>query len=203
MKNFYKPSQPLWSNSGGNFTYREITPNENLQDLICCYWELKGDQESGSQCSYRVVADGCIDLFFPLENTNENYVMGFCDAFSEFHMPTKYRYLGVRFVPGSFPSVFNINAQELTGRSEPLIDVVKSLSQFIANCFDPADTLATAKGKFDTYFFNVVRSSTLVYDHRFQKALQFIIGNFANIKIEKDIDVGLSSRQCGACSHFM
>ena len=74
----YNPIQPTIKQSDENVTYQEIVPNQPLQEFIYCYWQLKTHKPLSEQFNYRVVADGCIDIFFGLNTPEESFVMGFC-----------------------------------------------------------------------------------------------------------------------------
>ena len=74
----YKPVQPAVKQSASGVTYLEFLPDIRLQKFIYCYWQLRTVQKLAEPFNYRIVADGCIDIFFELNNPQENYVMGFC-----------------------------------------------------------------------------------------------------------------------------
>ena len=65
------PLQPTL-NQAERVEYAEIFPDIRLQDFIYCYWELKTVQPLNKPFLFRVVADGCIDIFFDLAKSNEN-----------------------------------------------------------------------------------------------------------------------------------
>src|SRR5690606_17249532 len=101
--------------------------------------------------NYRVVADGCIDIYFELNNPRENYVMGFCKKFTEFPLDNTFNYVGIRFLPTMFPQIFRINAMELSNRYEYLQLVVSYLSDFISTSFNEKQKQEEIKGLLDNY----------------------------------------------------
>jgi len=138
LRALYLPIQPSISPAQTAVQYRELWPDVHLQDYIYCYWQLKTSQVLAEPFLYRVVADGCIDLFFDLNHPSENFVMGFCKNYTEFPLENQFNYVGVRFLPGQFPLLFRAHAAELSNRFESLQAVAPGAAQFIANRFEAA-----------------------------------------------------------------
>lgn len=104
IRQFYQPVQPAVSGTDKSYvTYLEFYPDQRLQDYIYCYWQLKATQKLQVPFRYRVVADGCIDIFFKFENPDESHVMGFATRFTEFPLGRLFHYVGIRFLPTAFP----------------------------------------------------------------------------------------------------
>jgi hypothetical protein len=120
IRQLYNPIQPTVKQSAKNVTYFEFLPDLKLQPYIYCYWELKTKQTLTEPFNYKVVADGCIDIFFELNNPQENFVMGFCKKYTEFPLDNSFHYIGVRFLPTMFPQIFNVDASEISNRFENL-----------------------------------------------------------------------------------
>ena len=96
IRQLYTPIQPTVKQSADNVTYSEFLPDLRLQDFIYCYWQLKTSIPLSEPFIYRVVSDGCIDIFFELNNPKDNFVMGFCKKFTEFPLDNSFHYIGVR-----------------------------------------------------------------------------------------------------------
>ena len=96
IRKFYKPVQPTVDWSSVKVSYTEFLPDIRLQEMIYCYWQLKTSEVLTEQFNYRVVADGCIDIFFELTNPADSYVMGFCKKFTEFPLENQFNYVGIR-----------------------------------------------------------------------------------------------------------
>ncbi len=62
LRPYYHPMQSVIPAEEKEVTYTEFLPCEALHSFIYCYWELKSPPRNTPFC-YRVVADGCIDLF--------------------------------------------------------------------------------------------------------------------------------------------
>ncbi|HEY0670241.1 MAG TPA: helix-turn-helix domain-containing protein [Sphingobacteriaceae bacterium] len=195
IRQLYKPIQPTVKQSADNVTYIEVLPCIELQSVIYCYWQLKTLKPLSDPFIYRVVADGCIDIFFELNNPQDNFVMGFCKKFTEFPLENSFNYIGVRFFPTMFPQLFKINASELSNRFEELKSVVPSTSNFITNNFNPEQTLDEAKEIFNSYFSDLIQKTKFDNDVRLYQAIEVILNNFGVLDIEKDLNTGISSRQ--------
>lgn len=195
IRQFYQPVQPTVKQVGKNVIYREISPDVRLSNVIYCYWELKTTQKLQNTFTYRVVTDGCMDIFFPLENPSDSYVMGFCKKFTEFPLDNTFHYVGVRFLPTMFPALFKVRARELSDRFEKLDLVLDETSKFIANRFYATDKPAGIKSTFDNYFLEKLKTTKTELDYRFHKALTVILKNCGVVNIQSDLDIGLSQRQ--------
>lgn len=175
--------------------YYEFLPDMGLQNFIYCYWQLKTSQPLSEQFNYQVVADGCINIFFELNNPQDNFVMGFCKKYTEFPLDNTFNYIGVRFLPTMFPQLFKVNASELSNRFEQLISVVPETSGFIKDSFSPQQSTEEIKSLFDRYFLELIAKTEFNNDNRLYRAIEIILKNSDVIDIESDLNTGISSRQ--------
>ncbi len=195
IRRLYRPLQPTVKQAGQGVSYREISPDDRLSNIIYCYWELKTNERLQDPFTYRVVADGCIDIFFQLDNPSENFVMGFCKKYTEFPLDNLFQYIGIRFLPTMFPALFKVDAKELSNRFERLEIVLKETSKFITDNFSVKDDFAAIKSKLDNYLVGLIKNANTNLDSRFQNALNIILINFGVVNIQTDLDIGLSQRQ--------
>jgi AraC-like DNA-binding protein len=195
IRQLYTPIQPNVKQAANDVMYQEFLPSPALQSYIYCYWQLKTIQTLSEQFNYRVVADGCIDIFFELDNPQENFVMGFCKKFTEFPLNNTFNYAGVRFLPTAFPQLFKINASELSNRFEDLSIVLPELSRFIKNNFNPQNPPQEITGRLDRYLVHLLSNVKIENDARLGNALDLILQNGGVVDIEKGLDTGLSPRQ--------
>ncbi|MBX7043436.1 MAG: helix-turn-helix domain-containing protein [Ignavibacteria bacterium] len=195
IRRLYRPVQPTVKQAGQSVSYREVSPDHRLSTIIYCYWELRTNERLQHPFTYRVVADGCIDIFFQLDKPSENFVMGFCKKYTEFRLDNSFQYIGIRFLPTTFPSLFNIDAKELSNRFERLEIVLNETSKFITDNFSSADDLEKIKSKLDTYLINITARANTSLDSRFQNALNIILKNYGVVNVQRDLDIGLSQRQ--------
>lgn len=195
IRPLYTPIQPTVKQAANGVMYQEFLPAPCLQSYIYCYWNLKTTQTLAEQFNYRVIADGCIDIFFHLENPQENFVMGFCKKFTEFPLSKTFNYAGIRFLPTIFPQLFRINASELSNCFEDLSIVLPEFSRFIKDHFNPRNTPQEITDRLDQYFVNLLSTVKTENDPRLGNALDLILLNDGVIAIEKGLDTGLSPRQ--------
>lgn len=195
IRTLYQPIQPTIRQSEKTVTYQEFMPSLFLQKFIYCYWQLKTTEKLSAPFNYKVVADGCIDIFFELDNPKANFVMGFCKKYTEFPLANEFNYVGVRFLPTMFPQIFGVNASELSNRFENLADVVPSTAAFIAEHFHEGLTKEKIQLKLDAYFRKVISKLDFNFDNRLYGAMKIILLNYGVLNIETDLDVGISTRQ--------
>ncbi len=195
IRNFYTPIQPTVKQASENVIYFEFLPAIELQNFIYCYWQLKTTKELSEQFNYRVVADGCIDIFFKLNNPDNNFVMGFCKNYTEFPLENTFNYIGIRFLPTMFPQLFNISASEISNRFEQLSSVVPETASFISENFHHKLTISEIKALLDNYFFQLIAKADFDNDSRLYGAMEIILKNAGLVDIEKDLNTGISSRQ--------
>jgi Helix-turn-helix domain len=195
IRQFYTPVQPTVKQSAGDVTYAEFLPDIRLQEFIFCYWQLKTTTPLTEPFVYRVVADGCIDIFFELNHPKDNFVMGFCKKFTEFPLDHSFHYIGVRFLPTMFPQFFRINASDLSNRFERLNQVVPEVSAFIADNFHIQLTSEQICATLDRYFCHLLETTTFDNDSRLYHAIGRILQKSGVVNIEQDLDTGISQRQ--------
>lgn len=195
FRKYYKPVQPSVRKSAENVIYEEILPAAGLQAFIYCYWELKTASPLTAQFNYKVVADGCIDIFFELENPAASFVMGFCNKYADFLLENTFHYIGIRFLPTFFTQFFGVNAAELTNKAENLNAVVAETARFIAAEFSPALTFPQIKKSLDAYFLAHPAKTDFKFDKRLYRALEIIFRNYGVVSIEADLTTGISPRQ--------
>ena len=195
IRKLYKPVQPAVNDKGLKVTYREILPDSSLQNLIYCYWELRSNETLVNPFTYRVVADGCIDIFFEMNYPTESFVMGFCKKYTEFPLENSFHYAGIRFYPTIFPAVFKVNAKELSNRYIKLEEILHDTSGFIRNNVSSGITFLELKTILDTYFSKYPGIKEIKTDPRFLNALNLILESHGVINVGKDLNTGLSERQ--------
>jgi len=191
----YTPVQPSVRNSTEDVLYREYVPHVHLRNIIYCYWQLKTTQPLSTEFIYRVVADGCIDVYFEPGNPAENYVTGFSSKYTEFSLGNSFHYIGVRFLPTMFPQLFRINAAALSNRSEALNTVVPVLSRFIQDNFHYQLSMKDMVCMLDNWFLQLSAKANFNADTRLYEAMDIILKNAGMIHIENDINTGISPRQ--------
>lgn len=192
----YKPIQPSTIGNSLGILYRELKPDARLRSLIYCYWDLKTTRPLREPFTYRVAADGCIDIFFERSSPQQSNVMGISTKNVLFAIGNVFHYTGIRFLPAGFPLLFRLNASDLTNLSEPLDSISPALSGFIASRVAPSCSPEQLKSLFDHFFLSSFDTAApgRVAPGLFI-ALETILKTRGAIKIEKDLSPGLSPRQ--------
>ena len=191
----FSPIQPVVSPSGNEVIYKEYQPDLRLRGFVHCYWLLKSRQPIPEGYSYRVVADGCMDVYFNLDNPQENSVTGFCKTFIDFPLGSTFKYVGIRFLPGMFPQLFKVKASELTDRSEALALIVPSLAEAIKHGFKPSFSIPDLLIQLDQLCLKVLHDAWIDLDPRVYRAIKKIVEHKGMSRIEKDLETGMSARQ--------
>ncbi len=195
IRQLYIPIQPTVKKTATQVRYLEFLPDQALQNFIYCYWELKTTATLEEAFNYRVIADGCIDIFFELSRPNENFVMGFCKKYTEFPIGHSFHYVGVRFLPTMFPQLFKIDASELSNKFTSLGLVLPQTAQFISNQFQGHFDQKQIQSTFDSYFLKLIQEASFDFDNRFYDALQIILKNAGVVNLKEEINTGISPRQ--------
>ncbi|RYY56575.1 MAG: AraC family transcriptional regulator [Chitinophagaceae bacterium] len=195
IRQLYLPVQPAVSSIGTAVTYQEFLPHESLRDYIYCYWQLRTKEKLSEQFTYRVVADGCVDIFFELDNPLENFVMGFCRKYTEFPLANEFNYIGIRFLPTMFPRMFGVNASELSNRFESLSLVAPETAAFIAGQLDSSCGMTDVTGKLDTHLLGILMRTTQEHDNRLYEAISIILRQSGVPDAVNGFDTGISPRQ--------
>ncbi|MET2984426.1 AraC family transcriptional regulator [Aureibaculum conchae] len=195
IRNLYTPLQPSVRRSNNKVSYCEHLPQTELLPYIYCYWELKTNTSLKESFTYRVVTDGCIDIFFELNRPNENYVMGFCKKFTEFSLDNEFHYVGIRFLPTAFPQLFKIDASKLSNQFQPIQNVSKPFSDFISNSFKSNIDSERIIKLLDHLLVETINKNDFNNDNRLYNAINIILDNFGVVNLESDIDTGISPRQ--------
>ena len=200
IRDLYIPIQPTVK-SYGAVIYQEFLPHLRLQPFIYCYWQLKTSEKLAQPFNYRVVADGCIDIFFELEKPSENFVMGFCKKYTEFELASEFNYIGTRFLPTMFPQLFGVDASSISNKAEELNLIVPKVSSFIQSYFNTSVDINSAVRLLDEFLLEQVAVMDFQNDDRLYSAISLIMKNFGVINID-EIDTGLSQRQLRRLFNF-
>lgn len=195
IRQLYTPVQPTVKQATPQIAYREFLPDTSLQSFIYCYWELRTSEALDTPYIYRVVADGCMDIFFELDNPQENYIMGFAKNYAAFSIGKSFHYIGIRFLPAMLPHLFKLDAAELSNRVEALQDVLPGIAAFITNTFKPQQSTHSLNVVLDQYFLSHLSKTTLTTDNRLCHAIHIILQKRGVLNIETDLDIGISPRQ--------
>ena len=195
FRELFAPIQPAVKSDNGEVGYTEFLPDMRLTNYIYCYWQLKSACKLSTAFSYRVIPDGCIDIFFNLDNLQDGRVMGLSTTHTEFALDFSFHYAGIRFMPSAFPTLFNINASELTNRDEVLDQVIPSIAKQLVDLLEAQYDFTKIRNIFNEYFLKKVEASGFILDKRLCEAILIILKSHGNISLKDEIDTGISPRQ--------
>lgn len=193
IRNYFKPIQPSVKAGKGNISYKEFAPHPDLENLIHCYWQLKTQESLELPFQYRVVSDGCVDIFFNVKAAEESFVMGFSDKFKEFAIGTDFDFAGIRFYPSIFTLFFGISAKSLKNQDQALKPLLPKMAEFISQHLKR--DFAAFIPQLDTYFQALIQQNSPEIDQRFYRAFLEILKRKGNLEVETELDTGLSPRQ--------
>lgn len=202
IKEFYKPIQPAIKAENRGIVYREIRPGKKIENFVYCYWQLKTLQPLEKPFIYRVVSDGCIDIFFDHKQPAESFVMGFCRKFTEFPIGRHFDYIGIRFLPSAFPLLFGVNAKDLSNQSQELNNVLPGYSHWIKATMGPQQSFEEVVALFNGRLGKHIQNRKTHFDPRFLKALTLIFQKKGFLNTEIDLNTGLSPRQLRRIFNF-
>lgn len=190
IRKLFKPIQPSIKLDDERISYHEYEPSVELENYIYCYWQLKTNENLDKAYSYRVVSDGCIDIFFDRLNPKSNFIMGFCRKYTAFEIGKSFNFYGVRFLPTFFPLLFQVDAKLLANRSQKLHSILPAFSDWLSDIGPNEDAAMQLNGKFE----RIIQNQNFTIDDRFYNALIAILERRGNIDVERDLRTGLSPR---------
>jgi len=202
IRKYYQPIQPGVVVNNKEISYQEIQPHEEIENFVYCYWQLKTPKPLSNDFSYRVVSDGCIDIFFDHKNPVKSSVMGFYRESTQILIGKQFDYIGIRFLPSAFPILFGINAKILSNQSHELRKILPRLSDWISSEIKASDSFQSITKVLNQKLMRFTKSGNMQYDPRFLNALNLIFQRNGYLDTEKDLNTGLSPRQLRRIFNF-
>lgn len=202
IQKYYKPIQPTVHQNNNEIFYSEIQPSIELENFVYCFWQLKTRKKLVENFTYRVVSDGCIDIFFEMNRPYENFIMGFCRKYTEFSIGKEFNYIGIRFLPSSLPILFNVNAKSLSNQSQNLENISFDFSNWISTEIKSDNSFEEVASKITDKLIRLIENKNTEIDPRFINSLYLIFQKHGYLDIEKDLSTGLSSRQLRRLFNF-
>jgi len=193
FRQFFKPAQPSVRRQK-EVEYSEVLPETQLLTYIYCYWQLRSEFPLAAPFSYRVIPDGCVDIFFDINDPADCRIMGFSNVPTEYTLAHSFHYAGIRFLPGAFPLMFNLDASSLTNRDEALDIVIPRVAKQLRDLVEGATSLARIKLLLDQYFLKKVTAVSII-DKRLYNAIMIILRDHGALNLKSEMDIGISPRQ--------
>lgn len=190
----FKPLQPSLLRIEDTADYREVLPDLRLQPYIYCYWEAKSIKSSPESFSYKIVADGCVDICFSPGVSKCNFLFGLITKFTDFQLENPFHLIGVRFLPGMFTRFFKFDLHEIINSTGEMASIAPSAADFINKSFSPDHELSATKGYLDTYLLKRLVSVSPDFDNRLFNSVNIILEKKGVFNPDKIMDLGISPR---------
>ena len=204
IRELFRPIQPTVAENDRSVSYREVSPTGQLSFFVSCFWQLRSARPLPEPYTYRVVSDGCIDLFFDLVRPADCDIMGFCRRYTQFAIGTRFNYVGIRFLPSAFPLLFGIDARRLSDRSQPLREILPDLADWISKTMGPEVCFEQLIPPCCDKLNRTLADRDIAPDHRFFAALTSLLRSGGNLNVETQLNTGLSPRQMRRyCQYFL
>jgi len=168
--------------------YQEIQPNAFLEKYISCYWKFSTTILPGNKDSLQhfVLPDGCVSVCYLFQDATGVFgplLMGPRTEVFQTQIYPNSTVIGVRFKPGAFKALFDFDLiplrnQVIFGESNLSVFTDVTIMQTINLQFQDFSV-------FDTFIKNLVADKVRENPMQIQKAVEFILKNKGNVKIEE------------------
>lgn len=196
LERTFRPIQPSVDNRIKGIFYKEYCPHNALSDLISCYWYFNFSPGCIPLANSRFVADGCIDLVFVMGDNPQIVVFGFSPKYIDIKLDgSATTCIGIRFLPSAFPFVFNFDASEITGKMESLDVILTNHYKQLSLVLEQTQPIEQQINAFDQYLIALLRKKKKSMDQRLLQSIDLIYKSGGALRIEKEIDKGISIRQ--------
>lgn len=192
----YQPLQPAAGNgSPAPVVYREFTPSEALRPYVYCYWELRCQNLPHARIDYRIVSDGCIDLFINCSVFEQLHIAGTTRSATVVSIDSQAAYFGIRFLPGRFSYFFSHPLKELVDNMIPCSDVWGHLLETFESQLFNAPSTGVRVTFAESFLLGQLTSAKKVPDARFLAILDSVFQHHGQIRFNGDSIHGISPRQ--------
>lgn len=188
----YRPLQPTAHQKAG-IGYAEYAPTQALKDIVYCYWELTDHRKESPPFSYKVLADGCTDLYYNVRDAADAQVMGFFHRFQSFPLDPGFHYAGIRFFPGCFHSIFYREGFEDPSVEHPVANLFPDLAKLLFE-IDASPEGALHRWEKLQQWLSFQLQKTSPADHRVINAIYAILENKGQGDLKEPLNTGLSPR---------
>lgn len=195
IQSIFRPLQLAVAGSTRPVRYQEYRPDPRLQPFVFCYWQLSTSQRLDKPFSYRVVADGCMDIFLDGSDPSKNYIMGFSTKYTEFALTGPFHYIGIRFLPTALPHIYRMDASQLTDRVEPLAQVLPGVAADLTNLLSEQQSFDSIKTALDTYLLKALADSSPKDETPLFNAIDTILKSQGALVHGRELNAGISLRQ--------
>lgn len=175
--------------------YREYPPAMALQKYVYCYFILKTTPQNSRPFLYRIMADGCVDLFLNCLNDEPLTLAGLVDKVNYIPINKETEYFGIRFFPGCIHYFFQVSAKEIANQAIPCEDIFNDRFQSIEDRLKLTDTMDNRIKIANAALSGFLKTSKSQPDHWLLNALDIIYKKNGQVSIKKDVSVGINTRR--------
>ncbi|MCP4552958.1 MAG: AraC family transcriptional regulator, partial [Bacteroidetes bacterium] len=173
--------------------YREYSPAQSLKSYIYCYYMVQTKILSKPYL-YRIMADGCVDLFLNCSNDEPLTLAGLVDKVNYIPINEDAEYFGIRFFPGCIHYFFQVSAKEIANQAIPCHDIFGNRFKSIEDRLRSTDSIENRIEIVNKTLLDLLETCKRDPDHLLLNALDIIYKKKGQLSIEKDVATGISSR---------
>ena len=175
--------------------YREYVPSAALKPHIYCYWTLWSERVTTAPFTYRIVSDGCVDLFINCRQFEELNVAGTASAASTVILEGDASYFGIRFLPGGFYRLFKLPMKEIANKMVSVQEVWGNrLTDFESRLY-AAQGIREKITVTEAFLLRQMSIEKREPDPRLRHVLEMVYQKGGQYRIETDLAHGISPRQ--------
>lgn len=195
-RHLYRPIQPaVGSDPVSAMRYKEYWPSDALKPYVYCYWELWSEADIHSTLVYRVVSDGCIDLFMNCATSEGFIIAGAANRAACVDITGKDQYFGMRFLPGCFFLFFPTELKDLANKMVLFRDMWGNRQREFEERLFAAQTSLERIDISESYLLKQLVARKGAPDDRFWKTLQRIYQHRGHLSFETNPANVISPRQ--------
>ena len=166
-----------------------------MRPYVHCYWELRCDSAADATVDYRIVSDGCIDLFINCTTFEGLFIAGATGLATVVPIINRTDYFGVRFLPGRFTSILPIQLREINGKMMACNDLWGHRLERVEADLFAAPCMAVRMHIADDFLQRQLRFTGGTPDKRITTALDTIYRQRGQLRLDKGSTHAVSPRQ--------
>lgn len=160
-----------------------------------CYWVLHSQPSRQTSVNYRIVADGCVDLFINCSNFEGLFIAGTTRSSAVVPINGQELYFGIRFLPGHFSFFFPRPLKDLADRMVACTDVWGRRLEELESRLFSAPSMQARVEIAESFLTRRLAAAKKVPDRRFLTAVDSIIAHQGLLRLGNHGTHGLGPRQ--------
>jgi AraC-like DNA-binding protein len=185
LPSLHKPAtalQPL--------TYNEYMPSEPLRAFVRCYWEITSAEKLREAALYKLVPDGCVDIFLDCV-TDEGLFITTGAMTDALFLPFtgKVNFFGVRFFPAAITKLFPLSVKDVSQTMIPIQLVLGKTWNELSEKLFVAKTRTARIACMDAFLQATLIKQNKPTDSRLETALHCIYRHRGVLQMERDLTV--------------